>query len=312
MKNIVAGLCLLALLAMLPSCGKKADGFTSSWVISKKLEVYPHPKKEGDILKTLSFGDEVRVREPNLGSWVGKQWIEVAYDRIRGFADRTNLGDEATIGEMKELAAGAKESQVQGAGETYKKTPFRLGPAADARQVEVLKDPERIEILERIIIDQEGRGKTGKAVCYKVRLEDGRVGYISDRFRLVPPAALNAYTAARKAVAWRELGEKRDPASGAKGKEYIVAYTSAGLPIDIDFSRIELYTVDPKTGQYGTTLAKSALQGKLPLVVKDGAGGGKIVEIRQVAKGKPDKLLVEEYSYPNPVKMVKAYEIDRK
>lgn len=312
MKKIALFPLLLAVLAGMLSCSQEGDGGDPFWVLSGKLEVYASATKGNDVLKTLKFGDEVRGREPNLGTWVGKQWIEVAYDNGRGYADRTNLGDKATMDAMKALIDGARGSQVQGVGETYKKTPFRLGPSADAKQIELLKDPAKVDVFERILVDKEGKGKAGKEVWYKVRLDDGRVGFITDRFRLAPPAVLNQYTAARKAVAWRELGEKRDPETGRRGMEYIVAYTSAGLPIDVDFSRIELYSIDPKTGQYGTKLAKSALAGKLPLIIKDGEGGRKIIEIRQIAKGKPGKLLVQEYSYPDPVKMIKEVEIDQK
>lgn len=310
MKSFVRFVLPLVLLTILTTCSK-GDGFEPYWVVSQKLDVFASATKGNDVIATLKFGDEVSGREPNLGSWVPKHWLEIRLDQRRGYVDRTNLADKATIDAMQVLIEGVEGHQVQGLGETLKKTPFQLGPSLSSPLIELLKEPAKVEIFERVVVDQQNKGTSRKGFWYKVRLEDGRVGYVSDRFRLLTPAELNPYTAVRKPIAWRELREQEAPKGGGGCKDYVVAYISEGAPIDVDFTRFEVYTCNPATGQYGTTLAKGALVGKLPLTVKDGEEGQKIIEVRQALKDKPGKLLVQEYSFPEPVKMVREYEADQ-
>ncbi len=303
--------CILVLLTLATACNPKNKGFEHYWVISQELDVLTSAPRERKVAGTLKFGDEVVGREPNLGAVIPKEWLEIKFGDGRGFVDRTHLGDKAMIDEMNGLIASVKESQVQATGETRKKTPFRLRPSTSSQMIELLKKPAKVEVFERVVVDKEKKGTSGKDVWYKVRLEDGRTGYVPDVISLSTPGALDQYTAARETVAWRELGEKEDPASGSKGKEYIVAYISAGTPVDVDFSRIELYTFDPKSRQYATSLAKGGILGKLPITVKDGDDGMKIIEVRLLAKDKPGKFLIQEYSYPKPIKMIREYETDK-
>lgn len=303
--------CLFALSTLFTSCTSVDNGFDHYWVTSGKLNVHKSANRMADVIGKLKFGDEILGHESNLGVLVPKQWLEIKYGDGYGYVERSRICDKATIDKMKKLAADVKESQVQGTGLTGKKTPLRVGPSKSFKLIERIKKPANIEVFDRVVVDRKDKDKTRKEVWHKVRLEDGRVGYThSSNVRLVPPREINQYTSIRKTVAWQELGEKRDPETGAEGKEYIVAYLSQGTPINADFSRIELYTFDPATGRYGTALARSGLMGKLPLAVKDAGDGKKIIEIRQIKKKKPGKLLIQEYSFPSPIKMVKEYEID--
>ncbi|MFA5812127.1 MAG: SH3 domain-containing protein, partial [bacterium] len=261
MRRITLVTCMLALLTFATACDPKNKGFEHYWVISQEVDVVTLAHTENKVLGTLKFGDEVLGRKPNLGAVFPKQWLEVKFGNGRGYVDRTNLGDKAMIDEMNNLIASVKESQVQGVGETRKRIPLRLRPSSSSPLIEIIKKPAKVEVFERAVVEKEKKGTSGKEVWYKVRVEDGRIGYVPDMISLVTPSELNQYTAAREAVAWREIDEKEDPATGAKGKEYIVAYLSAGTPIDVDFSRIELYTYDPKSSQYATSLAKGGLLG---------------------------------------------------
>ncbi len=312
MKPLIRLAVPLVLLSLLAGCGK-ADGYEPSWVVSRELKVFASATKGNDVIKTLQFGDEVQWREHNLGSWVPKHWLEIRVDQGRGYVDRAGLADKATIDQMRELMEGVKELQVQGVAETLRKTPVRLAPSPDAKQIELLKDPAKVELFERIVVKPEGQGaaKAGRTVWYKARLEDGRVGFITDRFRLLPPASLNAYTAVRRPMAWQELRTQSGPKGGDACKDYVVAYVSEGTPLDVDFTRIEVYTCNPATRQYGTTFAKGGLLGELPLTAKEGEEGGKVIEVRQALKEKPGRLLVQEYSFPEPVKVLREYEAEQ-
>lgn len=303
--------CLVILIALTASCAKP-DGYAQYWVVSRELKVFASATKGNDVIATLKFGDEVQGREPNLGSWVPKHWLEIRFEGRRGYVDRTGLADKATIDAMQALVEGVKDLQVQGLGVTSKKTPFQLGPSPTSTVIELLKEPEKVEIFERLVVDQQNKGTSRKGFWYKVRLEDGRVGFVSDRFRLATPAELNPYTAVRRAVAWRVLREREDPKTGSRGNEYVVAYVSEGTPVDVDFTRIEVYSFNPATRQYGTLFAKGGLSGKLPLTVQEGEEGGKIIEVRQALKDKPGKLLVQEYSFPDPVKLLREHEVDQR
>lgn len=311
MKKLVL-LCAVATLMLTGACGPKDKYFGQYWVTTGEANVLKSPKLTSEAIGKMKFGEEFTGRIENQGPFIPKELMQIKYGQGIGYIERGKIGDEAKIDAMKELMDSAKESQVQITGVTTKKTPFRMGPSRDSVLIEYMKDPANVEMFDRMIVTKETKSGPKKEVWYKVRLEDGRVGYVyTSNVKFTTPREISQYTDVRKPVSWHLLRERTDEATGEKRRDYLVSYMSLEAQGDVDYTRIELYTPDLKTGAYSTQLANSTLNGILPIIIRDEGDGKKIIELRELAKGKPDKLRVTEYSFPNPIKIVKQYEIDK-
>lgn len=281
------------------------------WIISEKTPVYERASTTSKVLQELTFGSVVQCSDKNLGNAVSRGWLQVKSGKIRGFMEKKGIAGEEQYKEINDLVAGAKDAIVQAIGLTGKKVPLLLKPEGGAFVIQLLKEPVKADVLERIVVTAGEKEKAKKQIWYRIRLASGRAGFIPKRnLRLTPPPELNVYTQVRTPVSWYNLGEKEDPETKEKGNDYLVTYESVDSDIDTDFTRIELYTYDLKSRQYATALARSGLYGILPLKITDAAGGGKIIEIREHPKGDKNKIHVMQYSFPKPTKIVNEYTED--
>lgn len=300
-------LCLVALLLSICSCQNEDSSYRDHfWVISGTANIYKRPSRIGQIIGELKFGEEILCKEKMPGPMVPEDWLEAKSGENYGYVMKDNMADKELFAEINDMMEAAKKTAVQASGMTKKKTSLRMKPDNNSKTIELLKEPQKAEVFERIVNETEGKGGKKKHVWYKVRLDDGRVGYISgSAIALMPPKEIGMYTQIRVPVSWYMLQEKNDPATGNSGRDYLVTYSSVGSGIDTDFTRIELYTYDPKSGQYSTSLAKSGLYGRLPVVITEGEKGGKLIEIAEYPKGNQSKLHIMQYSFPSPIRVVK-------
>lgn len=301
---------ILALLAVfLFSCKPATDkGWNSFRVIAEKVTVYDHPSSTANVLQELVFGTVVECSDKNLASSVSKKWWRVKSGNVRGFMEKKGIAGEQQYKEINDLIDGAKNAPVQATGETSKKASLLVKPESGTFVIQFLKEPVAADILERLVVTTGEKEKAKRQVWYKIRLANGRVGFVTKRsLLLTPPSELNVYTQVRTPVSWYILGEKEDPETKKKGYDYLVTYASVDADVDTDFTRIELYTYDIKSKQYATALARSGLYGILPIKVTDTDNGGKIFEIREHPKGDKNKIHVIQYSFPRPIKIIKEY-----
>lgn len=298
----------LIFLAFLSAC-QTADKYQDPFrVISDDAIIYERPSNTSKALQELKFGAEVMCREKNPSFAVPKGWIEAKSGAVRGFIEKKEITGKDIYDEIRGLMDGAKDASVQAVGLTRKKTALRLKPKKDAFLIERLKEPARVDVLERIVLTTDDKEKSAKQLWYKIRLSNGHAGYIyKSDIELIPPGELNVYTSVRTPVTWYVLGKKEDPATGISGNDYLVSYASVDSDIETDFTRIELYQFDPKSRQYATALARSGMYGMLPIKIIDEGGGKKIIEIREHPRGDAKKIHVMQYSYPSPIKIVKEY-----
>ncbi len=290
---------------LMASCAGGDEDWGSFRVVSEKKTVYERPSSTSAVAGELSFGAEARCSEKGLNNAITKGWLRVKSGKVSGFMEKGGIGEEGLFREMDNLFEEAKEAAAQATGETGRRVPLLLEPESGAHQIDMLKEPTKVDILGRVVAGESDKGGGRRQTWYKIRLANGRAGFILKRqLRLTPPPELNAYTQVRTPVSWQGLGENVDPESGASGWDYIVTYESVGQDIDTDFTRFELYTFDPATKQYGTALAKGGLDGILPVEVSDGEGGGKVIEIRHHPKGDKGRIATMSYSYPKPIKLL--------
>lgn len=306
--------CALIALMFSMACTSTSDSFYVDrfWIMTSKADVYSLPNPMSRLLETLKFGDEVLGRDKKPMSNTPKDWLQIRVgQKDYGYVERSKLADQALMNEVNALIASVKDKQPQATGTVSKRSRFRLSPGRDAKLLEFLKDSQNAEIYERVVLLIKEKNKDRKEIWYKVRLEDGRVGYAyTANLNFIPPTDLNQYTQSRKIVAWQLLRTREDAEAGVTGRDYIAAYIQAGIDTGSDFTRVELYTFDLKSKQYSTAFAKSGLKGILPLNIIDDGNDKKIIQLKQLVKGRNDKLLVQEYSFPNPIKLVRQYEED--
>ena len=296
---------LLFIAALSTSCQGKEDGWDTRFVIADAVPVYERPSPDAKAAGGLKFGSKIKCSDRGLKNVVTRGWLHVKSGDVRGYIRNSGIADEALYREIDDLFKAAKEAPVQASGETTRKAALLLKPENGAFVLQRMRNHVRVEILERIVVTSGKKGKEKKRLYYKVRLADGRAGFLRSRqLRLTPPAELNVYTQVRTPVSWYVLGEKEDPETKARCSEYLVTYESAASDIETDFNRMELYTCDPKTRRYGTALAKSGLHGILPVEITDASDGGRTIRLRQHPGGNAGKIQTIRYSYPNPIKLL--------
>lgn len=297
---------LILSIFFLLSCQSVADKYQDQfWVISDRAILYARPSITSKQLKELKFNTLILGRDKNPSASTPKGWLEAKFGDVYGFLERKGIAGEEFYKQIKGMTDSEKDAPVHGAGITGKKVALRLKPENGAAAIQLLKEPTEVDILERILVTAGEKEKAKKQIWYKVRVPDGRVGFVTkNNLKLTPPPELNVYTEVRTPVTWYKLGDKLDPQTEQKVSEYLVTYSSVGSDIATDFTRIELYTCDPKSKQYATNLARSNLYGILPVKITEAENGGKIIEIREHPKGNKGKIHVIKYSYPSPIKII--------
>lgn len=307
--SIFYRLAILTLFAALLFSCKPADKYQDRfWVTTSSANIYERPTITSKVLKELKFGSDVYCRDKNPSYTIAKGWVEAKVGDVRGFIERRVISGEDLYKEIRGLMDEAKGVPAQAAGLTAKKAYLRLKPDNAAFIIQQLKEQNNAEVLERIVLTIGDKEKPKKQVWYKVRLADGRVGFVTRfSFQMTPPAEINNYTSIRVPVSWYKLSEKQDLETGERGGDYLVTYASVDSDVDTDFTRIELYTYNLNAHQYATSLAKSGLYGILPIKIIDEGDGRKIIEIREHPRGDPKRVHVMQYSFPSPIKIVKEY-----
>ena len=77
-----------------------------------------------------------------------------------------------------------------------------------------------------------------KDVWYKVKLEDGRVGYIyTHNIKFTPPPDIAKMVPFMRLLAWRTISTTDDPDMGSKNN-YVAAYAPIGKDAGCDYTRI--------------------------------------------------------------------------
>jgi len=311
MSRISHAAILVVLSVFVSSCQPVDQYQDQFWVISDSAKIYERPDTISKLLLEFKFGAEVSCREKNPSYSVAKGWVEAKSGEVSGFMEKRGIAGKEMYEAIRGLMDEAKDAAVQATGLTRKKASLRLKPEKEAFVIGRLKEPAQALVLERLVVTVAEKEKATKQVWYKIRLDDGRAGFVArSDLQLIPPSELNAYTDVRTPVSWYELGEKKDPATGEKGRDYLVTYSSVGSDVGADFTRVEIYIYDLRTKQYATALAKSGLYGKLPVRITDEGDNRKIIDIQEHPKGDEKKIHVMQYTYPSPIKLVKEYVVN--
>ncbi|MCA1960806.1 MAG: SH3 domain-containing protein [Desulfomonile sp.] len=197
------------------------------------------------------------------------EWYRVRTREGReGYLDQKMVGGEDIIRRTNELRRSIEGVPVQAEGVIKSKANFRLDPGRNQPVLEVLPPGKKFEMYERVVTLQRSgpasdrlttRGPgddqaaaeeeppqsgesaddtTKKDVWYKVKVEDGRVGYVyTHNLRFTPPEDIARQVPFMRLVAWRPVGTTDDPDYGAKNN-YVAAYAPIGKDPGCDYTRL--------------------------------------------------------------------------
>jgi hypothetical protein len=147
-----------------------------------------------------------------------------------------------------------------------------------------------------------------KDVWYKVKIEDGRVGYVHTyNMALTPPEDIAKEVTFMRMVAWRTVNSTDDPDRGTKNN-YIVAYAPIGKDAGCDYTRLYLIKWSPHQHKRVTSpLLK--ISGVLPITNYHSEGKPGF-SVRSLHPTKKDKLVLASFVFSKgTIKKVSEEEI---
>ncbi len=286
------------------------DGMTT-----KTCSLFQTANPNSEIIKKLPAETPVFLLE-KIGEWYRVR----TRDGREGYVEQKVIGGEEMIARTIELRRSIEGVSSQAEGVTKTKANFRLYPGRQHEIIETLPPDKKFEVYERVVTvrgaGQSGdkistRTRTGgpapvaeevqavddlsdsgikKDVWYKVKIEDGRVGYIHTyNMKLTPPRDIERLVPWMRLVAWRAVSSTDDPDRGAK-PNYLLAYAPIGKDAGCDYTVLYLMNWAPKKNSRVNTW-QSRVRGVLPITnyQYEGKPG---FSVRLMHPSKKDKLIL--------------------
>jgi len=251
------------------------------------------------------------------------EWFRVrTRDGREGYLEQKVVGGQDIILRTQELRKSIEGMPAQAEGVTKTKANFRLQPGREHEVIEILPPGKRFEVFERVVTARSGtssdraatRGKKAvdqapeeappaddslddlkKDVWYKVKIEDGRVGYIyTHNMKLTPPEDIARAVPFMRMVAWRSVNVTDDPERGAKSN-YVVAYAPIGKDPGCDYTRLYLMTWSAKLKRRAISW-QLGTRGILPITnyISEGRPG---FSVRTLHPTRKDRLVLSSYAF---------------
>lgn len=303
-----------------------------STILKKKTQFTP---KDGMTIRTTSLyqtanpNSEVIRKLPaetpvHLIDKVGDMFRARTRDGREGYIEQRAVGGEDIIHRTQELRISIEGMPIQAEAVTKTKANFRLAPGRHHEIVETLPPGKKLEIYERVVtlrknnpVDKNTtRGKQApdqpkslediasvdpnsedvrKDVWYKVKIEDGRVGYIfTHNMKLTPPDDIEKAVPFMRMIAWRTVNSTDDPDRGVKNN-FIVAYAPIGKDAGCDYTRLYFMSWSPKLKRRIITW-QLRLDGILPIADYhfEGKPG---FSVRYLHPNKKDRLVLASFVF---------------
>lgn len=261
---------------------KPRDGITI-----RACSLYEMANPNSRILQKLPAETPVHLTD-KVGDWFRIR----TRDGQEGYLDQKMVGGKEIILKTQELRKSIEGMPAQAEGVTKNKANFRLEPGRRHEIIEKLPPGKKFEVYERVVTMRSspnakpsatlGRGDVQgapagdgvrgdespedakKDVWYKVKIEDGRVGYLfTHNMKLTPPEDIARAVPFMRIVAWRSIDVTDDPDRGAKNN-YVVAYAPIGKDPGSDYSRLYLMNWSPKYNRRSINW-QSPISGILPI-----------------------------------------------
>lgn len=252
---------------------------------------------------------------------VGEYYRVRMRDGREGYVEQKVVGGEDIILRTQELRRSIEGMPVQAEGMTKTKANFRLQAGREHEVIEVLPPDRKLEVYERVVTVRRtnpagtatrgrpagqsaaqeesasnadpGTDDLKKDVWYKVKIEDGRVGYIyTHNLRLTPPEEIARRVPWMRIVGWRTVNTTDDPDRGAMNN-YIVAYAPIGRDPGCDYTRLYFMSWVAK-GSHRIDSWQLRLNGVLPVSAYQFEGKPGF-SVRYLHPSKKDKLVLASF-----------------
>jgi hypothetical protein len=240
-----------------PNRFSQRDGITF-----RPCSLYQTANPNSEVLRKLPAETPVYLLD-SVGEWYRVR----TRDGREGYLEKKVVGGQDIIVKTNELRKSIEGMPPQAEGITKNRANFRLDAGRAYEVIEVLPPGKRFEVYERVVtvrgpgtadasastrgrnplpsaVTEESPGDdisgdgAKKDVWYKVKIEDGRVGYLyTHNMKLSPPEDIERAVPFMRLVAWRTVNSKDDPDQGAKSN-YIVAYAPIGKDPGCDYTRL--------------------------------------------------------------------------
>ncbi len=279
------------------------------------------------LYRTANLNSEVMIKLPaetpvHLIDKVG-EWFRVRTREGReGYVLQKVVGGEEIIEQTQALRRSIEGMPVQAEGVLSKKANFRLEAGRENQVVEVLPPGKRFEMYERVVTLRRVARKSPpggptrsrdmgdmneaypgsidpyseqvkKDVWYKVKIEDGRVGFIyTHNLKFTPPDDIARLVPFLRLLAWRTINTTDDPDLGVKNN-YVVAFAPIGKDPGCDYTWLYFMTWS-KRNKRRVWPWRLRINGILPITnyqLKGKPG----FSVRYLHPSRPDKLVLANY-----------------
>lgn len=318
---------------------KTKDPFTPrDGITMRACPLYGTANVNSEPLRKLPAETQMRLID-KMGDWFRVRTL----DGREGYIKLANIGGEEIIHKTLELRKSIEGMPVQAEGVLKNKANFRLEPGRQHKVVETLPAGRKFEMYERVVtlrptprkhrqlsaptaqlsptvMTDQGPGLGSepeiapKDVWYKVRIEDGRVGYIyTHNLQFTPPADIARIVNYMRIVAWRVINTTQDPDLGAMN-DYVAVYAPLGQDPGCDYTRL-YYIPWLKSKKKHEQMAWRSIQGVLP-VMNYHAHGKPGFSVRYLHPTRSDKLVMANFVIDRRsrgiIKLVSQEEIPRR
>jgi hypothetical protein len=297
---------------------KKKSPFTPrDGITIRPASLYQTANPNSEVIKKMPAETSVHLVD-KIGEWYRVR----TRDGREGYVETKVVGGEDIIQKTQDLRRSIEGIPPQAEGVTKTKANFRLDAGRQHEVIEILPPGKKLEVYERVVTLRKNspplekgvtRGRPAvstsdesvgldelgddvkKDIWYKVKIEDGRVGYIyTHNLALTPPEDIARAVPFMRMMAWRTINSIDDPDRGAKDN-FIVAYAPIGKDPGSDYTR--LYLIGWSTKLKRRTIAwQMKVAGILPITDYhyDGKPG---FTLRSLHPTKRDKLILTNYIF---------------
>ncbi len=313
---------------------KKKNPFTPrDGMTMRPCSLYQTANPNSEVIRKLPAETPLHLMDK-----IGEYYRVRTRDGREGYVEQKVVGGEDLIQRTHDLRRSIEGMPPQAEGETKTKANFRLSPGRDQEVIEVLPPGKKFEVYERVVtirrppseekVASAARGRSPadnapaeeltsgdemlddikKDVWYKVKIEDGRVGYLyTHNMKLTPPEDIGKLVPWMRIVAWRSVNVTEDPDVGAKNN-YVVAFAPIGRDPGCDYTRLYFMSWLPRLKRRTPTW-QLPISGILPITNYhfEGKPG---FSVRYLHPTKRDKLVLASFAFvKGAIKKVSEEEI---
>lgn len=297
---------------------KKTHFDEKDGITVRACPLYQTANQNSEILQKLPAETPVHLVD-KIGDWYRAR----TQDGREGYLDRKVVGGEELIAKIRDLKQSIEGLPSQAEGVVKSEANFRFEPGRKPDVIEKLPLGKQFEMYERVVTLRSDPAQSGtkaagqqrasqpgttavaedalddsvkKDVWYKVKIDDGRVGYLyTHNIRFTPPEEMAKMVPWMRLLAWRTVSTTDDPDLGAK-RNYVAAYAPAGKDPGCDFLSLYFMNWSTKTKKYRDDCVLRRVNGMLPITnfKYEGKPG---FSIRHLHPTKRDKLVLVNYVF---------------